>query len=165
MLRAEYIAGFFDGEGSVGLYASRSSKRHALRVCINQVVNPASQALFDDLKATFGGGLSYPKRQKTHHNPAVSWSVYGDEAATFLRWILPHLLLKKEQVELVVGWQEKYTGNRKRQRSPERRLEREQDALVVSSKLGPLKGPRKKNHECIFDRDGSFSCGCGKTAV
>ena len=30
-----------------------------------------------------------------------------------------------------------------RHHSPERRLEREEDALAVSSQLSPLKGPRK----------------------
>lgn len=143
MISIEYLAGFFDGEGSVGLYASSSSKRHSLRVCINQVESDVSRQIFLEILSRFGGGFSFPKRAKPHHRQAISWSVYGDDAVLFLRSIEPHLLLKKGEVQAVLAWQNKWGGDRAHPKDPERSKIRQEEAIQVMRALraGRSKGP------------------------
>src|ERR1700748_3633012 len=105
MISNKYIAGFFDGEGSVGLY--RGTGYYALRVCITQVSSTSSLALLSELKSRFGGGIYGIGKMKAHHRSAVMWSTYSNDACRFLKTIEPFLLLKAAQARVAIDWQEK----------------------------------------------------------
>lgn len=141
MMSLGYLAGFFDGEGSVGIYGST---RYNLRVCINQVVNSDSTVLFDELVKNFGGALYYPKRTRLHHKQAVSWTAYGEAAMPFLIAIRPYLRLKMRQVDIVTAWQSAYPSNRGT-RDPTRALQRKIDAEKAIMELSSMrsKGPER----------------------
>jgi hypothetical protein len=100
VLRAEYIAGFFDGEGSVGVYRNGRGTYH-LRTQLTQNVSPLVTELLMGLREEFGGNLS---KQRTTHGVKYNWQLNSGKAVTFLATIEPMLLLKKEQANVAIAW-------------------------------------------------------------
>lgn len=102
-LKLAYIAGFFDGEGSIGLYRYHSGK-HSLRTQLVQNKSTNSTALFKELKERFGG--CYSEQRSASGRTKYNWQLHGKHASKFLKKILPHLILKRQQASLVVAWQD-----------------------------------------------------------
>ena len=100
MISNKYIAGFFDGEGSVGIYMNGQRKNFYLRTQLVQNVNEHSLGLFRVLEDRFGGHWSYGKGKRR----AANWQLSGQNAVAFLKAILPHMVLKKDQAELALKW-------------------------------------------------------------
>lgn len=102
MLHMGYFAGFFDADGSVGVYCDKYKRkarpfdkdRYHLRV---NVCNQNKQ-LLEGFAALWGGGVYRQAR-------AWIWTISATKAVNFLRDILPHVVHKREQVELAVEWQ------------------------------------------------------------
>lgn len=100
MLSLDYIAGFFDGEGSVGIYGART-KYLLVQVC--QVDNLASRSLLEELAQRWGGSI---REQSTPTGRGkLNWQVTGAKALPFLQAIEPHVVLKRQQVQVAVEWQ------------------------------------------------------------
>ncbi len=102
-LSRQYVAGFFDGEGSVGVYARKDrAEGFHLRTQLVQNNSKDVRMMFGWLIFRFGGhctGIDDPKRKK------FSWQLNSNNAVTFLRWILPYLVLKKDQAKVAIDWQ------------------------------------------------------------
>lgn len=99
-----YVAGFFDGDGSVGVYWAKHRRgRHGgyytLRANIGQ---RHYLPLFDLLLEQFGGFLSYRKK-----GSMWQWTVGSAQALRFLEAILPYSRNKRPQVELAVKFQKR----------------------------------------------------------
>ena len=155
MLRAEYIAGLFDGEGSIGVYRNGRGTPH-LRTQLTQNIYPASTAVLGELLARFGGNLS------RIHDKTFNWQLNGHGANSFLKEIAPFLVLKRNQADLAIEWQSKKplqlqrgTGGRIL------KTDVTQYDLDVEASLKAMKNTFT-GHECIFDQDGGFSCRCGR---
>lgn len=95
-----YIAGFFDGEGSIGVYkATRQGRdRFCLRTQLTQNSSLNSEYLFKRLTARYGGNASLQGKKR-------NWQLNGDKAMAFLQDIAPFLILKRSQAELAIAWQ------------------------------------------------------------
>ncbi|MBA2619384.1 MAG: hypothetical protein H0U91_14635 [Rubrobacter sp.] len=102
-----YVAGFFDGEGSIGVYHHVNGGVQTgfhLRVQLRQNKTDLSSRLFERLVARYGGCIGeFPTRSG---KVGMSWQVGSARAVKFLREIEPHLILKKDQARLAVSWQE-----------------------------------------------------------
>lgn len=99
-----YIAGLFDGEGSVGVYGDQRKKQgFHLRTQLCQGANKLSQQIFDELMVNFGGNLSTATSLSS--KPCYNWQLNSDKAVRFLEAITPYLRLKKEQAEIAADWQ------------------------------------------------------------
>ena len=86
-----YLAGFFDGEGSVGVWVSD----RAFRVNIAVVgVNRASIYLFHE---TFGGSIARRQGRKVNHRDFWHWQTHGTRARNVLVELIPYLRLKRPQ--------------------------------------------------------------------
>lgn len=98
-----YLAGFFDGEGSVGVYKNSDKKGYCLRFQLTQNVTPQSKLIVDYLVSTYGVSVNVQNTLsgKKKYNIALS----GAKAVPLLTDLLPHLILKKEQVEIALNWQ------------------------------------------------------------
>lgn len=140
-LNLQWAAGFFDGEGSVGIYASKSSRRFSLRCSINQARSSVVDDLFAELQLRYGGHLQYPKRYSEKHRQAVAWGLYGDAAVRFLQDIAPYTVIKTPQILAVVSWQMKF-GN---YRAPGQADEKFTEANRIMDMLAVHKGPKRKN--------------------
>jgi len=101
----QYIAGFFDGEGSIGIYYRQKTKdRFHLRTQLTQNKDKNIQKLMDYLMDKFGGNLS--EQVTLSGNIRYNWQLNSDKAVYFLRKIEPYLVLKKDQAIIVINWQE-----------------------------------------------------------
>src|SRR6266487_5799279 len=99
VITKQYIAGFFDGEGSVSIAKRRRytdkitegyAQVYALEVGIGQVDD---LGLFDYLISTYGGSKVLSKKGRG----CWVFKVYSRPAARFLEDILPYLIIKREQ--------------------------------------------------------------------
>lgn len=123
-----YIAGFFDGEGCVGIYTADKGQ-HYLKVQLTQNESPEALYLFGKLCSLFGGATS---RQLTKTGRTkLNWQVSSAKAAVFLNAVMPFLVMKAEQARVAVGWE---TSRPKATRGPGGWLVRDpdpQDALAA----------------------------------
>lgn len=101
-----YIAGFFDGEGSVTIHENfRPSPRgkspnHTLQVSIG---NTDSKVLAW-VHSVFGGSLTV-RAPRPRHKDVTQWILRSNGAANFLRAILPFLRMKNKQAEVGISFQ------------------------------------------------------------
>jgi len=102
-----YIAGFFDGEGSVGLYEMKSRKgkggSYGLQVTINNV-NPLPLKLIQEI---FDGRLNIIEYQKENFpikRTVWQWRINAKKAEFFLSQILDYVIIKKEEILLALEY-------------------------------------------------------------
>lgn len=94
-----YIAGFFDGEGYIGIVKSQG-----LRLLVS-VTNTKGWILYW-LKGMFGGSVCKGQRPSPNQKPIYVWTIVSREAVIFLTAIQPYLRLKDEQAGLGLEFQE-----------------------------------------------------------
>ncbi len=94
-----YIAGFFDGEGSV--MVSRPKGHIRIEVAVSQNTRTVL-----DLHTRFFGGHVYGYAPKSRPRAIMyQWKVYGEAACAFLSQIIPYLHVKKvESQEGIDAW-------------------------------------------------------------
>ena len=91
-----YMAGFFDGEGCIGLSRRKRSEgwtEYTVRLSIGQ----NDGAIMDWLKDNFGGMLFNVKRDGSY-----MWVATNKVAYTILKRITPYLKYKKPQAEIAL---------------------------------------------------------------
>ncbi|MBO9553478.1 hypothetical protein [Cellulomonas sp.] len=110
---AAYIAGFFDGEGSLGIYSNGTTGR-CLRAQITQAESKEARETLERWRARWGGSLCTLNRSLRRH--AMIWQVSGDNAADFLREIRPWLRLKADQADIAIAWQSARPATRRDER-------------------------------------------------
>ena len=99
-ISAEYIAGFFDADGSVGLYLSRTCRKYkTYTVWVN--ICQLDPCVLRFLTERYSGTLRISKGRGNRRD-IWSWKINSKRALVFLRDIYPHLIGKKEQVRLVM---------------------------------------------------------------
>ena len=95
----KYLAGLIDGEGCLDVQLSPGGHiRPRLRIGLVAT----SRFLLDMIVANHGGYLSERKGSGTHQD-SISWELCGyDKVCSFLRNVVNHLLLKKEQARFLL---------------------------------------------------------------
>lgn len=104
----KWLAGFFDGEGSIGIYArnydrTKTKKYYVLVVSIAQSGNIGEQ-IISELEFRYGGS-SYCQ-EKDGIKPQWKWNISADKASKFLENIMPYLVIKKYEAELGIRFQQ-----------------------------------------------------------
>lgn len=101
-----YIAGLFDGEGSVAIYRHKQGTTYStfVRVQIGQMKSEASQNLFQELQARFGGSISEQRKRKG--SKYLIYQLSRRKAIPFLEAIAPYSILKLPQIQAVLAWTE-----------------------------------------------------------
>src|SRR3982751_6376897 len=102
-----YVAGFFDGEGSIGIYRNGQGTFH-LRTQLTQNVTVESHHLLEELRLTFGGNLAFMRARIYKGGAAYNWQLTGNTAARFLKEIRPYLRMKGAQAEVAIAWQSEH---------------------------------------------------------
>jgi hypothetical protein len=101
----QYIAGFFDGEGSIGIYYHNKAKDgFHLRTQLTNNENKDALRLVNYLMNKFGGNLS--EQITLSGRVKYNWQLNSDKAVYFLRKIEPYLIFKKDQAIIAINWQE-----------------------------------------------------------
>jgi len=97
MISAEWLAGFFDGEGYMGVSHHKNFNWYQLVMAIMNT----DQFLLESIRQTYGGTVQTIGRP---HNPkwkvcyCIKW--YGLEAQAMARTMLPYSRLKASQLKL-----------------------------------------------------------------
>lgn len=99
-----YLAGFFDGEGCIGIY-TRTSKNSdvLLRVAVSATQSEPHHQVLLDIRRIYGGGL-HPKINYTDQSSnRWDWKLQKiDGIHRFLTDTLPHLRIKRERALLML---------------------------------------------------------------
>jgi hypothetical protein len=136
----QYIAGFFDGEGCIGIYYRKKTKdRFHLRTQLSQNKNKDIEILMNELVERFGGNLS--EQITLSGNIKYNWQLNSDFAVKFLEDICPYLILKKEQAIISINWQ-KHRPERIRDKNGRICLKRKPDIekdIMIAEKVKELK--------------------------
>ena len=108
-----YIAGLFDGEGYVRINRWAKPKSTHIRYNLIVGINMTYRPIIEMLHEQFDGGL-YENRYDLR-NPkqriGYCWNVASQGAAAFLRLIQPHLIVKRDQVNLALEFQANIDDN------------------------------------------------------
>lgn len=90
-MNIQYIAGFFDGEGSIVISKNR------IRISLPQT----NKEILEEIKKYFGvGNLTVLKKRKEHWKDAWSYYVSGSKACfKVLNELEPYLILKKDKAK------------------------------------------------------------------
>lgn len=102
-----YVAGFIDGEGFVDIHRQATEKTMKSRGLKNPSFQPivqisnSNKEVLDKIHATYGGSI-YSRRKKDGHKQIYSFVVTARKAEKLLTDILPYLVIKKIQAELVL---------------------------------------------------------------
>ena len=105
MLNDVYVAGLFDGEGYVGVQSHRRypSIVYQIRVTLGVTYAP----VITMLQATYGGSIHVNRHstRNPRHKDQHVWVAGSQIACSFLKKVLPHLIIKQEQAKLALELQ------------------------------------------------------------
>jgi hypothetical protein len=117
----QYIAGFFDGEGSIGIDARKAkheggANSYILKVKIAQCVTEESIALLNEIQQEFGGSISKKdnSRKNARWRPAIEWTATTRKALVFLEAIAPYARLKAPEIAVALEFQRRRLPKGKR---------------------------------------------------
>jgi len=96
-----YVAGFFDGEGSIIIRRVKNKLSPAHKLVV-ELAN-TDLDLIHLLKDSFGGQVHQRKPRSPKHNRCDIWVIQCQQAAVFLRQILPYLRSKRRQAEIAIA--------------------------------------------------------------
>ena len=101
-LLLSYLAGFVDGEGSIGINAN---DRGTSRVCYDSrfVVTNTNKEVLDIFKSVFGGSVG-ARKKISGRKPVWTWSTSNKLAVNALRLLRPYLRIKRYQADLIFEW-------------------------------------------------------------
>lgn len=106
-----YAAGLVDGEGCITAKSTKSGTAMGIRVLVGMATK--ANELLGKMRLEYGGTLITQSPTNPKHSDIATWTVTGAEAATFLRRIEPHLILKVEQARLALRIEEIRTSQQR----------------------------------------------------
>lgn len=100
---AAYVAGVLDGEGSISLSVKRRDLPHARNPMV-RVAN-TNLDLLEHLVALTGNGAIYERRSTgVAHRRCLDWMLTANQIRFVLPQVLPFLVIKRRQAELVLEY-------------------------------------------------------------
>ena len=101
-IKTGYFAGFFDGEGYVGIDEGKKGS-YTLRVAINN----SNLDILKMYNNEYGGKIRplNNKNSKEHHKQLYQWYVDSNESLSFLNVIYPFIRVKKEETKYAIEFQ------------------------------------------------------------
>ena len=100
-----WLAGFIDGEGSIGVYRKKSaSALHPHDFGVRLLVVNTNQPVMDYIKVLTGCGCSWVSKKgfKPQWRPVHRWACVGENARDIVRQILPYLKIKRAIADLIL---------------------------------------------------------------
>lgn len=104
-----YLAGFFDGEGTVTAYLSQEGRPKGRVVRIRLCIGNTVRGPLDEFCAESGVGVVMTRdraRKNPRHKTFYTWLVSAEAAEGVLRQIRPFLKIKRAQASLAIKIQE-----------------------------------------------------------
>ena len=111
----KYSAGLIDGDGCIDIILHKHSINglRYIRPRVRISMAETSAFLLESFANSYGGNLIQQKRHSDIWQDQVSWQLSGyKNVCTFLRNIVNHLVLKKEQARFVLWLEANFKGAR-----------------------------------------------------
>ncbi|MDD4905916.1 MAG: LAGLIDADG family homing endonuclease [Methylobacter tundripaludum] len=126
-----YLAGIFDGEGTIFIEKSKTANRkHDYRFRLTVNICSTDEWLIKWLKQCWGGYVYFEARKIKNNNlkNAWHWSLQNRKAAEFLKNIIGYLHIKLPQAKLALKFQAhmQQGGHRTKDKSDQNYLEQEE---------------------------------------
>lgn len=103
-----WVAGFFDGEGSVIVeYSKSSASKRGWRTSLHATLTQTSLPCLELVQKHFGGSIKTSDTRREHASRwavQYTWSVRNQSALEFLKKIRPYSVVKTEQIDLAVTY-------------------------------------------------------------
>ena len=152
MLHPAYVAGLFDGEGTVALsYIKRcpwksDPTKTTYGFKFQLALSNTDLSILEQLKSQFQGTIAKSNRQKVKpwHKNCWSWHLQSSRTQLhFLEAINPHILIKRPQIDLAFAYIETIVGQGQRisESQWDERL-RIHKALRALNRRGPASAPK-----------------------
>jgi len=100
--RLAWCAGFIDGEGYIGLTRAKDKKHNRYWHRIQLDVANTQRASIEYIHDTFGGTVL---RRENGFRGVWNVRYFGERACEILRALMPYLIIKRKQAELVLEFQ------------------------------------------------------------
>lgn len=97
-----WVAGFIDGEGSIGIIKTYGRHGQSPTYLIRLEVSNTNREIITFLRDLFGGGLQPDKKRNPAWKDSYKWVVAAKQAKDIIEQITPYLRLKKQQAELAL---------------------------------------------------------------
>lgn len=98
----QYLAGFFDGEGSIFITKTKpappKNEYHRLRASISQ----KNREILDEIKEFIGHGVVFSSQEKSRKSKMYILKIEEDQALAFLENLLPYLKLKQLRAKYAI---------------------------------------------------------------
>lgn len=101
-----YIAGFFDGEGTI-LITRRYDNNRGCRYYLSVRIANTCLEILNDCMLVWGGYIYTVKKAQTHHKQAYCWYINNAKAEIFLNDIFPFLRVKKDEAKIALLFRKK----------------------------------------------------------
>ena len=108
-----YAAGLIDGEGHIGIQASKNRSSFYPEVTIGMTVK--ARTLLEQMQKEFGGTLREGRQATEKWAGTIVWHIGGVAVYGFLKSIQPYAMLKREQIATVLELEKIYVGLEKHQ--------------------------------------------------
>jgi len=105
MLDLRYVAGLFDGEGSVSIRVRDQPDCKALIHYLHANLSSTYRPILDLLAEDFGGKINRTGRGEPRSKPAWNWRLHSRSALLFLEAVRPHLYIKALEVDIAIAFQ------------------------------------------------------------
>jgi hypothetical protein len=125
-LTLSYMAGFFDGEGCIGIL-KRKRKDWNIEYFVQISVGQKDGGIMDWVVENFKGHLHQIKRDNSYF-----WIISNKEAYLFLKEITPYLKYKKPQAEVALDF---YENRDLRKPIPQTELARREELYLKMKEL------------------------------
>lgn len=127
-----YIAGFMDGEGSIGIYRKKNNSDSKYYYRLGITIGNSDYEVLKWICDNLGIGKIYLKKKyEERFKNQYHWQVAGKEAEQFLQLIYPFLHIKKEECEIALEFR-KLTSIKIKKISKENYMKREELAFKLS---------------------------------
>src|SRR5881628_3015542 len=112
MVPVEYLAGFVDGEGYLGL--ARIRRRHRTsEYCLRLSIYNTNRAILEEIKRTTGGTMSVVGQRRAGWKHSYALILTNAAAARVIQKIKPFLLVKSEQSEALLAFDQRIRAGRR----------------------------------------------------
>ena len=112
MVPVEYLAGFVDGEGYLGL--ARIRRRHrSPEYCLRLSIYNTNRMILEEIKRTMGGTMSEVGKRRAGWKPSYALIWTNAAAARVIQKIKPFLLVKSEQSEALLAFDQRIRAGRR----------------------------------------------------
>jgi hypothetical protein len=143
-----YLAGFFDGEGFVGIRSVKRKKGGSYYFLITTVTQSDKAHVILELFRYYFGGVIYKNRNRL---VCSEWMVASRESKKLLEALSPYLRIKDEQAQLGIGFQGRMHVGKGNKSLTEKELAiREAQRIVLHN----LKNNRIKEYKSFDNQEG-----------